>query len=452
MLVRTMPGSKTSLSPRGLTASSYEERCRHALDAALCDTPMYEGWGRFDPGAGHAIDERFAALPALTKDDIRAHFPDGLVPRGRHLADALARGEVSFVTTSGTADEAVQNIWNQRWWDASERASWALNAVAARVATGTHPEAILASALSVGPRAGGAPLPREARRLGRFLFLNEYGRTDEWPRDHERRILGEIAEYRPSVLEANPSLLARVSRWALRNGVRPWQPPLITLTYELPSALQRAAIGRVFGSPVASSYGSTEAGYVFMECGHHRLHQNTESCRVDLVPVAGECRGAPAPGALGRLLVTTFGNEWFPLLRFEIGDVGRRAVGPCPCGRGEGLTLEAIEGRLKSLCVAGDGRLLTHGEIDRALSAVEGIEQYRVDQDAFHHVSCALVAEPGGSAPAARAVSGARDALDALFGARVSVDVHLVPGLVPEKSGKFLHVHRSFALEEAPRG
>ena len=432
--------------PHGL--SRYEERCLRALSIALERTPMYESWGRRDPGPSAGVDERFAALPILTKDNLRAHFPQGVVPRGMDLEAARARGEVSFVPTSGTADEAVVNIWNQAWWDTSERASWALNSVAARVATGTHREAILASALSVGPRSDGAPVGREKRMLGRFLFLNEYGRTEEWPPDHEQRIVSEIADYRPAVLEANPSLLARVARWAAAAGVDVWQPGLITLTYEYPSEVHLRAIRRVFGSPIASSYGSTEAGYVFMGCEHGMLHQNCESCRVDLVPLSGDTRRSVAPGELGRILATTFENTWFPLVRFEVGDVGRLADHPCPCGRSLGLTLSAVEGRLKSLCVAGDGRLVTHARVDLALAGVDGLQQYRLDQDSAATAHCRVVRElPRGT----RVVEAARRALTGVFGPGVDIDVTEVPALFAEKSGKFLLVLRSFPIEEAVR-
>ena len=404
---------------------------------------MYESWRARDPGPGRDVDERFRALPFLTKADIRAFFPHGLVPKGRDLDAALARGELSFVRTSGTADEALQNIWNQAWWDASERASWSLNSVARSVATGTHAEAILASALSVGARSEGPTLDREKRRLGRFLFLNEFGRTEEWPPGHEARILAELAEEKPAVLEANPSLLARVCRWAARHGVRPWQPPLITLTYEFPSALHLKAIRRVFSSPVASSYGSTEAGYVFMECEHGRLHQNTEFCRVDLGSLDGDADLEPREGALGKLLVSTLGNEWFPLLRFEIGDVGRVA-GACPCGRTDGLVLSAVEGRLKSLCVGSGGRLVTHARIDSALSEVEGLEQYRLDQATPNEARLSVVAAP--EARAADVAAASRRVAADLLGPEVRVQATSVPELLPEPSGKFLLVHRSFPL------
>ena len=154
------------------------------------------------------------------------------------LAAGLASGEVSYVRTSGTADEALTNIWNQAWWDASERASWALNAVAARAATGTHREAILASALSVGPRSdGGASAARAADARQRFLFLNEYGlrhgvargaRAAD-PRGARRAPAGRAWRRIPRSLRA-------LARFAERTGIGAFQPKLITLTYEFPSA------------------------------------------------------------------------------------------------------------------------------------------------------------------------------------------------------------------------
>jgi phenylacetate-CoA ligase len=420
--------------------SDYERRCLETLETALGRTPIYESWKAFDPGTEHGVDARYHFLPVLTKSDIRAHFPHGVVPRGLDLDAGLASGEVTFVSTSGTADEALENIWNQQWWDASERASWKLNSVAARVATGTHREAILASALSVGPRSESRPIDREHRMLGRFLFLNEFSTPAKWPKGHERRILDEMAEYQPAVLEANPSLLARLARFAWSAGADVYQPPLITLTYEYPSALQLRAIRRVFRSPVASSYGSTEAGYVFMECEHGRLHQNAEFCRVDLSPLSD---GVESPANLGRILVTTFGNRWFPLVRFDIGDIARIAPGPCPCGRDFGVTLSAIEGRLKSLCVAEDGRLVTHRELDEALACVDGLEQYGLVQEDLKHVRLDLIDEDGQWNRVAR---DATDILHDLFGRSIHLAVSKVNVLLPERSGKFLLVKRNFPL------
>jgi phenylacetate-CoA ligase len=219
-----------------------------------------------------------------------------------------------------------------------------------------------------------------------------------------------------------------------------FQPGLITLTYEFPSAVQLAAIRRVFSSPVASSYGSTEAGYVFMECEHGRLHQNAGFCRVDVQPLAD---GAASRG-VGRLLVTTLGNPWFPLVRFEIGDIGRISPSPCPCGRSFGLTLEAIEGRLVSVCLGADGRLLTHGQIDAAIARVPGVAQYRLVQESPRSVRLELAAEQGSGG---RIRSPCGEAVRELFGPGVEVHAGEVDAIRPEKSGKFLLARRAFPLE-----
>lgn len=430
---------QTGASPKSIQAA-YQDHCLETLDTALNHTLLYNDWRLLDPGTGASIDARYAALPALAKADLRKHFPYGLVPRGLDLDAALARGEVSFVQTSGTAEESVTNIWNQDWWNASERASWALNKHAAGMLTGTHREAILASALSVGPRSEGPPIARDARMLARFLFLNEYGSTAQWPEGHEDRIRLELQEYAPVVLEANPSLLARFARWAWLAGKSVFQPRLITLTYEFPSELQLRAIRRVFSCPIASSYGATEAGYVFMECEQGRLHQNCDFCRVDIERV----RGLEEQG-IGRILATSFGNRWFPLLRFEIGDLARVSTDPCPCGRTFGLTLSAIEGRLISALLASGNRIVTHRQLDQSLAAVEGIDEYRLDQELPDRVHLRLmISEESSKQFVFRA---ARDAVRMLLGDEVDATVEAVSCFLPEASGKFLLARRHFPLK-----
>ena len=182
---------------------------------------------------------------------------------------------------------------------------------------------------------------------------------------------------------------------------------------------------------------------MFMECEHGRLHQNTAFCRVDLGSLDGAADLEPREGVLGRLLVSTLGNEWCPLLRFEIGDVGRVA-GACPCGRTGGLVLSAVEGRLKSLCVGSGGRLITHFQIDTALAGIAGLDQYRLDQDEPGSARLAVVVAP--QASVADVTSEARRVVGKLFGPEVRLSTLSVPVLLPERSGKFLLVHRSFPL------
>jgi phenylacetate-coenzyme A ligase PaaK-like adenylate-forming protein len=416
----------------------FTARCAETLDHALAHVPAYRSWRAFDPGGGATVDARYRALPALTKQLMNLHTPAGFVADGRSLERGLRDGEVEIVTTSGTTEDKVQNLWYQPWWNASERASWALNAHARRACSGDHREAILVSPLNVGVRSE-HPLPMEQRRLDRFLYLNELVDPLAWPESHYRRMLHELELFRPAVLEGNPSLLARLCRHAARLGARPFQPALVTMTYEYPSLVHRRHIRAVFDAPLVSSYGSTEAAYVFMECEHGLMHQNTASCRVDFLPFAAD-RGSPS---VGKLLLTTFDNPWRALVRFDAGDLGRLADGPCPCGRTDGLTLAGIEGRAINLTLTPEGKLVTQADVDRRLAAIEALDEYQLLQLDGRSYALRVVSDTADPAVVPRA----EQALRALYGPAARIAVSRAAALAPEASGKYRLVKASFPID-----
>jgi hypothetical protein len=51
------------------------------------------------------------------------------------MARGLASGEIDLAVTSGTTGDQVVNLWYQPWWDATEAATWKLNAHARKVAS-----------------------------------------------------------------------------------------------------------------------------------------------------------------------------------------------------------------------------------------------------------------------------------------------------------------------------
>lgn len=404
--------------------AGYVDRCHDELTAALESVPAYASWRPMDPGPAAGLPARYAAFPAITKRELREFFPDGFVRPGLDREAALRRGEIEYVHTSGTTDERVTTLWNQAWWDASERASWTLNRHAAAAATGRHREAILTSPLNTGVRSDSGPLPMASRRLDRFLYLNEVPLLPDWDERLMDRIVAELAEFQPAVLEANPSYLARLSRHIARQGLSVYQPPLIVLTYEFPSRVLLRQIRRAFQSPVASSYGSTETGYVFMQCEAGGYHQNTAFCHVDFVPWKAE-HGGPE---LGQILVTPFGNPWCALFRFNIGDLVQVApAGSCPCGRKEGLTVRQLEGRAADVTWTADGRPVTVNRLDKALSRVEDLAAYQLRQDAAGR--CRLLAVGGRERDLA-------DALRELYGPGAEIAISPVEAIPPELSGK----------------
>ena len=81
------------------------------------------------------------------------------------------------------------------------------------------------------------------------------------------------------------------------------------------------------------------------------------------------------------MLVTTFNNPWYYMLRFDVGDFARLdEEQKCPCGRDSGFIVSAIEGRFINVTLTCDGRLVTLRQLDEALSALDDLDEYRLEQ------------------------------------------------------------------------
>jgi phenylacetate-coenzyme A ligase PaaK-like adenylate-forming protein len=422
-------------------SSDYHSRSLGVLEIALSQVAAYKPWQVFDPGPKYSVDARYAAMPALTKKDIRENFPRGLVPVDCDINRGLASGEIEFVNSSGTLDDRVTNIWNQKWWDASERASWKLNSYASRIAAENQREAILVNPLNVGIVSDSSELPMEKRRLSRFLYLNEKTDPLSWSSEHMDRMIRELGVFKPAILEANPSLLAKLCRYitACRKAV--FQPGFIVLTYEYPTNFHYRQIREVFNVPIASSYGTTETGYVFMQCEEGKFHQNSEFCRVDFQPLKSE-HGGPL---LGRILVTTFNNPWYYVVHFDVGDLVRiEKRGRCPCGRDSGLILSAVEGRVANVTLTGTGRLVSLRELDDVLSVLDGVDEYRLHQVAINTYDLHIASQRADKNALSEEAS---ELLRKLYGKEAKVSVIYEASISPESSGKYRLSRADFPIE-----
>ncbi len=421
-------------------SDKYYRDSIEALNIALDTAPAYRLWREFDPG-DVPIDERYNAMPVLTKKEIREHFPGGVVPHGKSLTEGIENGEIEFVETSGTTAEKITNVWNQMWWNASEAASWKLNVHTSHL-NHTFREAQLASALSVGFRSNDE-LPMHARILNeRFLFLNEKVSAHEWTDTRYERMIRELNEFRPAVLEGNPSLLARLAWWAIDHKKDIYQPHVVLFTYELPSAMQIRAIKKIFRVPMASSYGSTETGYVFMQCEYGTFHQNTDFCRIDFGPLK-DFHGGPA---IGRILVTTFHNPWTSLIRFDVGDLVRlHESGLCPCGRMEGLMLDSIEGRIANAVFTTKGCLVTTKQVDDVLAGIENIRDYHLDQLSKKEYNFKIIALN----KTGRNKDKIIEQIQSLFGKDASVTIEFCDDILSGPSGKYRRTGAHFEFDIA---
>lgn len=420
----------------------YLEKSRAILDYAIKNLGAYKPWKSFDPDSNHSIDERYAAMPVITKKEIRENFPQGFVPPEKDVEKGIETGEINFVKTSGSSDAfRVTNIWNQQWWDASEEASWELNSHAARLATGTHPEAILVNARNVGIISDEVDLPLEKRRLGRFLYLNEKTDPIAWTPRLMDRMIEELGVFKPELLEANPSFLAKLCRYITENKKKVYCPGLIVFTYEFPSRLHYRQVEKAFKCPAISSYGSTETGYVLMQCEKGKLHQNTKSCRLDFQPLKPE-HGGPY---IGRMLVTTFDNPWYYMLRFDVGDFAQLdKEQKCACGRNDGWIISEVEGRWTNTTLDTEGRLITLNQLDREVSTLKDIDEYRLEQPATGSYRLFLVSKRKDKG---KLTKEAEAKLRKVYGKTAEITVIYEEQLAPEDSGKYALAKTLFPRE-----
>lgn len=123
----------------------------------------------------------------------------------------------------------------------------------------------------------------------------------------------------------------------------------------------RKILQETFSAEVFDKYGSRECADLACECSaHDGLHVYSPHAFIEIV----DDTGAPCPpGQTGRILVTLLNNFSFPMVRYEIGDLGLWAE-PRPCACGLSFPrLQSLQGRQDEMLVTSDGTRLSSGFI-----------------------------------------------------------------------------------------
>lgn len=435
------------MKPQPHFSTSYNIQSVRALETALNKVPAYQNWRALDPGPAAPLDKRFHSLPTLSKHDLRLHSWRNFVPDDLDIDSPLRSGIIELVHTSGTTQERVTNIWFQQWWNESEAASWLYNKHTAALPLGNHQEAILTSPLNTGVLAKSGLLPMNKRIIGRFLYLNEKANPGLWDDKLIKRIIAELDLFQPAVLEANPSYLAKVARFAYRHNLPVFQPPVIILTYENPGILTHKQIRRAFFAPQISSYGATEAGYVLMECEEGKLHQVSSSCRIDIEYLHPDY-GQPN---VGRLLLTTLTNPWRFLIRFNVGDLAEiHKDGPCACGRNDGYIFNRIVGRSANLTYSVNGLPVTTAAVEEVMAGSKEVAEYQVIQQAGRY-NVHIVPEENVSLSSSLRRHIREQIIEGLFplyGSKDKTGVRFTKKIPAEPSGKYRRTISDIELVE----
>ncbi len=217
------------------------------------------------------------------------------------------------------------------------------------------------------------------RYLGQFFQTGiGYGFPVEVPVEQHLTWLRQV---RPSYTQTYPGVY---EEWALAaDGRKPVESleAIIATGSQLTDSLRRR-LEEIYRIPVHQTYGLNEVGKVAFRCEAGRYHILTEHCFVEIVRPDGQpCQ----PGETGHVVVTTFQNSAMPLFRYDTGDMGRPAEGPCTCGRTL-PSFQNIEGRFRRYAgLPPDTRLRVNGLIEavETFPPTESgfLRRYQIHQD-----------------------------------------------------------------------
>jgi len=191
--------------------------------------------------------------------------------------------------------------------------------------------------------------------------------------------------------------------------------------------LERRCIEEAFDARVFNRYGCEELSIIASESeAHSGLHVFSEGLILEYLPteVAGEYE----------LVITDLFNRAMPMIRYAIGDVVRKAEGPCPSGRGL-HRLQRISGRTADFLYRPDGTpVFGISLLDTYIIHIPGIHQAQMVQNDPCLIEVFVVPTRDYGPETVRAIQGviARE-----FGTEVRSVVTTVEKLAQTERGKY---------------
>jgi len=334
----------------------------------------------------HPDDIRTAAdikkLPIITKNDLRAGFPDDIRSRQFRQDDCF------LVGTSGSTGTPVRVFVDL------DKAMVDFALSEPRYMAGLQPVTV--------PRIARDWLIRRNILFMSIFVDNElayetlYGRVFSMmhhtvvdcllpPSVHIARLNAK----KPRYLHTYASVLRNICVAAREAGIRVHHPELIFTTGEVADPHLRSLVKETLGPGLLDSYASVEFGFIACECPRHEgLHVFTWKVLVELLDA--EDREVP-DGQAGRVVITDLFNRATPLIRYSgLGDYAIRKPTPCPCGRPLPL-LARVEGRMVDSVVLPNGRTVHPYSLTLALEDIPHLHKFQIRQERPDYIRVLLV-------------------------------------------------------------
>lgn len=430
-------GSRVDLAYRdirrlaSLSAEKYRaemaRKLRDTLTDARATIPFYQSVpGTFD-------DLRLDAFPMVTKDILIEHYRDLMSPQLRREYDGNKRRGYGWVEvrSGGTTGVPVAVVHGSDFRD-HDRATRMFQQDMCGFPFGTPYIRLWGSMKDINQMKD-SRAHRIMIALANETLLNAFQMEPE----NLDRYLDIIRKRDVPYMMAYIDAAAHLARHAIKKGVRPRLSSVMacagTVTEDARSVIREA-----FGARVHNKYGTRDAGEIACECDQGGLHI-LPGVVVEAVDDAGR---ACAPGQSGRLLITCMHNRDFPLIRYEIGDVGALSDTSCKCGL-PFPCFDRLEGRAMEFLQSTSGGYISPVYIRHLIGVVHppvGLRRYQMEQTGPNVFVLRLEREPGAPALSDDATGPLRRDLSAVLGDGAELSIQDVDRIPESASGKFQYV------------
>jgi phenylacetate-CoA ligase len=299
-------------------------------------------------------------LPFLTKQDLRAYYPFGLL--------CTPLDEIIEVhASSGTTGKPVVGPYTRHdvelWGEVMARSLYA---------NGLRKNDVLQNSYGYGLFTGAHGFEKGAQKIGAMVITISSGNTE--------RQIDVMKDFGATALACTPSYSLHIAEVAEERGLDPAQDfhlRLGTFGAESWSDEMRRTIEKRWGIIAHEHYGLTEliGPGVVSECSEKKLHINADHFLPEIIdPDTGETLEA---GEQGELVYTTLTKEAFPVIRFRTRDLASITETVCACGRTHPIQ-SRIKGRSDDMMKV-KGVIVFPSQIEAALLQVPGVsDNYQI--------------------------------------------------------------------------
>jgi len=395
MLVQKLKGEYAVRALKELSVSQWKNRdellasqwrqVRATVNKAVREVPFYRSLcldAKWDAGDQMFSYEAFLDFPKIEKEVFRDNLLEFLNPN--------YRGRVTSGRTSGSTGQGLTLYYNQEHASYSEAARWR-----GKSWWGVEPGS---PHVSFWGRPYTGNWDRLNQKVKSYLMNNLLFSAFEIDKSSLAAIWKKISRFKPAIIYGYPSAVFPFAVYLKENNLnaRKLGVKVVMITAESITTEQRSLIEAVFGCKTANEYGCSETGGFVYECPEGNWHISSELTFVEFLDTDGRPVG---PGQTGEVYLTHLKNDYMPLIRYRVGDMGGPLSGDCPCGRGLPLMQVSVSKESDIVRLA-DGKNYSSEIFDYINLAVIkayplSILQFRVVQKSLDRFEIEIVAGSG---------------------------------------------------------